>query len=49
MFKHTFLFVVAMSGMLAFAPLPVTAQDNADTPTAKPAKNKKKKRRPAQW
>lgn len=47
MFKRTFLFAAAMTGMLTFAPLPTPAQNDADTPAEKPAKNKKKERKAA--
>lgn len=47
MFKRSFLFTAALLGLLAFASLPITAQDDATEMTEKPAKKKKKKEKKA--
>ncbi len=43
MFKRNFLLAAALLGLLAFAPLPIAAQDDAGEMTESPARKKKKK------
>lgn len=44
MFKRSFIFATALFGLLAFAPLPITAQDDATETTEKPSRKKKQKK-----
>lgn len=44
MFKRSFIFATALFSLLAFAPMPITAQDDATETTEKPARKKKQKK-----